>query len=204
MWSNADLFRTRRSASPPPALLFRHGERLLPPSSSASPFPTNPSPTPPPPLAFGFGLHSFPSTSTPSPAHSFSQPHPRSAHAPPRQAVKRRHEPEDDAQNDGSPGGDTTMNTRSPSPLAERPKRAIVKRLRVAPSETIKGKSVDGGSSAQDDNIDVGVLLGMWLHFVFLVFRHRSTGLICLLSSLIAATVSFTPSQLCSFTPTAS
>ncbi|KDQ20680.1 hypothetical protein BOTBODRAFT_26696 [Botryobasidium botryosum FD-172 SS1] len=126
------------------------------------PFPNQPVAHSPSPLGFGFGLHGFPSSSLPSPAHHHPLAQSPSApriHVPPRQSTKRRHEVEEDAENDGSLGGDTMMNTRSPSPLAEKPKRMIAKRLRVAQTETAKGKSVDDGSSGQDDNIDVGVLL---------------------------------------------
>lgn len=59
--SNADLFRTRRSASPPPAPL-PPWQTSTPPSNSTSPFPTNPSPTPPPPSLSALG-------STPSHQH---------------------------------------------------------------------------------------------------------------------------------------
>ncbi|KDQ63479.1 hypothetical protein JAAARDRAFT_147835 [Jaapia argillacea MUCL 33604] len=124
----------------------------------------------PSPFGFGFGLSSqaqamgygwsghalaHPPQSGFQPASAVIQPSPQRSH-------KRRHEPDDDADDENRHVRDHSMD-RSPTP--ERPKRGVPKRARVAPTEEATGKTDKQGKenkspgAGEDSDVDVGVLL---------------------------------------------
>ncbi|KAF9535383.1 hypothetical protein CPB83DRAFT_872317 [Crepidotus variabilis] len=124
-------------------------------------------------LGFGFGLSSGPSSSmSAAPAWGSTQ---QPGHTNPAafhqlassiaqsvsssKSQKRRLDPDDDAENIKYPARDHSMD-RSPTP--ERPKRAAYKRTKVVniPNSSSKEDSKDKKSAeAEDDSIDLGVLL---------------------------------------------
>lgn len=129
--------------------------------------PVNHSPSP---LGFGFGLSGNPSpfgcannghaaSGSNAPFQQLSSAMNHASMASPSRAPKRRHEPDDEAEN----ARDVSMG-RSPTP-PDRPKRSVPKRLRAAPDDptqkTDKGKEKSQGSLDGENEVDVGVLLGM-------------------------------------------
>jgi hypothetical protein len=92
-------------------------------------------------------------------------------------AQKRRHDPDDDVENGRHPGSRDDAMDRSPTP--ERIKRAPPKRARVAPApdpsskNEITSKKNKAPSSNEENEIDVGLLLGYHLFF-----RNFNTPLI--------------------------
>jgi hypothetical protein len=127
----------------------------------------------PSPLGFGFGLSSSantfasagfgragPSMTPQSPfQHLASAMVPSTVQASPQRVSKRRHDGDEDAENDTRSGRDVTMD-RSPTP-PDRPKRGAPKRGRfVSTAEEAKGAKGKSIKSSSDD-VDVGVLLGM-------------------------------------------
>jgi hypothetical protein len=128
----------------------------------------------PSPLGFGFGLSSASNTFAPagfgcaaaSTSHSQFQHlahamNSATSQAPLQRVAKRRHEGDDEGESDARSARDVTMD-RSPTP-PDRPRRGVPKRLRmtsVAEDTRKDEKDKTAKTSAQDD-VDVGVLLGM-------------------------------------------
>lgn len=123
-------------------------------------------------FGFGFGLSQPPATimkpSVWQPSQSASQSsgfYPVSSgilQASPSRVQKRRHEP-DENEDSSRYARDEAMD-RSPTP-PERPKKAAPKRARVVTEEPSKDEknSKDRTSASDDNDVDVGVLLGMLL-----------------------------------------
>lgn len=122
----------------------------------------------PSPLGFGFGLSATGFGCANNGHAQVSSPFQHLASAMNQAAApssgrtqKRRHEPEDEAENEGRHARDVTMG-RSPTP-PERLRRSVPKRLRILPEEGSskgdKGKEKSQGQGG-DDEVDVGVLLG--------------------------------------------
>ncbi|GLB36054.1 putative cut8, nuclear proteasome tether protein [Lyophyllum shimeji] len=126
----------------------------------------------PSPFGFGFGLASSSSAMAAAAWHPATTPghtNPAAFHQLASsvnqysaiRAQKRRHEPEDEAENARQGGLRDASMDRSPTP--ERPKRAAPKRARVAPlvEETFKAdlKENKAPSNADEQDVDVGVLL---------------------------------------------
>ena len=135
------------------------------------------------PLGFGFGLGTPASSAmvaawqlSPTPGYT----NPSASHQPtsvnqnaPSRPLKRRHEPQDDAET--SRARDHSMD-RSPTP--ERPKRVAPKRARLAPvlgystrNEAVAKENKEQSANI-DDDIDAGVLLGPCLPIVCIFFFH--------------------------------
>jgi hypothetical protein len=75
--------------------------------------------------------------------------------------AKRRHENDEDNENDSRPTRDYSMD-RSPTP-PDRPKRGVPKRARmISATETVtKDSKGKGAQATAEDEVDVGILLGM-------------------------------------------
>jgi hypothetical protein len=142
----------------------------------------------PSPFGFGFGLGQSSSHSgwqpAPTPGHTNPQAfhqlassivHTSAVSSPSFKSNKRRLESDDDDSTSvGKPSAnrDESMD-RSPTP--ERPKRSAPKRARITPADTgAKEQSSvkeNKASSSEEDEVDVGVLLGTpWSLFFSVLF----------------------------------
>ena len=130
-------------------------------------FHTRPVTHSPSPLGFGFGLSAAPHASpwAAAPAHSTWAASTHTNHpVPPTRTSKRRHE-DDETDAPNKHARDDAMD-RSPTP--ERPKWAAPKRARTTPAAMVTSKGTRGdkntqGSISNENDVDVGVLLGATL-----------------------------------------
>ncbi len=143
----------------------------------------------PTPIGFGFGLSATPVVQG-WPSASHAQAFQWATHQQPPQpqlrVAKRRHEPEEGDRDDAM--------ERSPTP--ERVRRSIPKRARTTPTLVTVGKEPQGSKeskpAADDNDVDVGFLLGMlpsiffpalWLNrYYHRLCRHNR----CCLSSALS------------------
>lgn len=146
---------------------------VLPPQID---FPSHPVPHTPSPLGFGFGFLASNNAwhTQPTPGHHNPLPYQNIAstvNSPSIRAQKRRYEPEDDIEIlRPSSTRDVTME-RSPTP--DRPRRIAPKRFRLSPSDAGSKLSTNSreSKSSEENDVDVGVLLGNMPHF--LCHAHR-------------------------------
>lgn len=155
-------------------------------------------------FGFGFGLSGNSSAMTTARQPPFTPGHTQPAAfqqltshmnlPPPAQRVqKRRHEPEDDAESGRHGARDVAMD-RSPTP--ERPKRGPPKRAKVVSHAEGKDDQSpkDNKPSDPDNDVDVGVLLGMlnslvWVHLLIIgyIASLPPQSLLPLLNAMINA-----------------
>lgn len=139
----------------------------------------------PSPFGFGFGLGqsssgaihsgwqpaSTPGHTNPQAFHQLASSivHTSAISSPSFKSNKRRLESDDEDSTSVGKASATRDESMDRSPTPERPKRSAPKRARIAPADTgtkeqssVKENKV---SSAEEDEVDIGVLLGMYRSF---------------------------------------
>jgi hypothetical protein len=170
----------------------------------------------PSPFGFGFGLGTASSAmvtagwqSTVTPGHTnplaFQQLASSFNQLSPSRAQKRRHEPEGDAEIDRHVGVRDDAMDRSPTP--ERPKRSAPKRARMSTlveagskdEKTTKENKAPGGGG-DDNEVDVGVLLGTPMSIVSVFLPSFMVNIYSELATSISITPPDFPADYTTFT----